>query len=135
MHSSRMRAACLLPESGPVGGGGVSGPGGVLVLGGGGVCDRGYIPACTRADPHPPQEQNDRQVQILPCPKLRMRAVIILHVYTKRRVRATLTASLPGRIVVDFRLTRLFSRYSGAVCCFLVGVGSREVPSRSVTSK
>ena len=35
---------------------GVHGPGGCMVLGGGG------IPACTEAEPPPPDEQNDKQV-------------------------------------------------------------------------
>ena len=53
-------------------GGGVPGPRGYLVQGGG-------IPACTETDPSPAHEQNSWHmlVKILPCPKLRLPTVKI----------------------------------------------------------
>ena len=69
--------ACSAPEGGAWSwGGACSGEGGCLVLGGG-------IPACTEADPHCEQNSWHTPKKILPCPKLRLRAVIIPWIWTQ----------------------------------------------------
>ena len=80
LHSSRMHTARLLTVSPSMHcAGGVSLPGGSPCWGGalpGGLPCQGGIPACTETDP-PPCGQNSWHVtEILPCPKLCLRAVI-----------------------------------------------------------
>ena len=77
LHSSRIHTARLLtvsPSMHCAGGllrGGCLRSGGCLLLGGGG------IPACTEAEHPPPVDRIlDTLLKILPCPKLRLRAVI-----------------------------------------------------------
>ena len=106
LHSSRMRTArsltvspsmlcarggCLLLGGVPAPEGGAGACSGGCLVQGGGAWSGGYacswggtcsglcgIPACTEADPLPPCGQNSWHtlLKILPCPKLRLRAII-----------------------------------------------------------
>ena len=120
MHSSRMRTDCLLAVSpnmhcswggGWGGGGGDSASGVVYSWGRGGVCSPGGLSQhALRQTPLWTEWQTG--AKILPCPKIRLRAVKIARFYTKWCFNRVETTQFHNKKLLAWKHNKLAKAYS-----------------------